>query len=78
MMLHTNLACIFQNGDVKINLELCQNNQRNTELVFYEKRVQKANEVKIETECQFSLAIDQELSDMSNIFKQPHCLGMFN
>lgn len=31
MMLHANLACTFQNGDVKISLELCQNHQRNME-----------------------------------------------
>lgn len=77
-MMHTNLACTFQNGEVKINLKLCQNHQRNMELVFYEKRLQKVKEVKTETGCELSLAVDQESSDRSNIFKQPDCLSMFN
>lgn len=48
------------------------------ELKFYEKRLQNAKKVKVETGCEFSLATDQELSDRSNIFKQPDYLGMFN
>lgn len=48
------------------------------EFIFYEKRLQKAKEVKIGTGCEFSLATDQELSDRLNIFTQPDCLGMFN
>lgn len=48
------------------------------ELVFYEKRLQKVKEVKTETGCELSLAVDQESSDRSNIFKQPDCLSMFN
>lgn len=67
-MMHTNLACTSQNGDVKTNVELSQNYQRNMELVFYEKRLQKAKEVKTETGCELSLATDQESSDRSNIF----------
>lgn len=46
--------------------------------IFYEKRLKEAIEVKTETWCDFSLAADKELSDRSNIFKQPGCLGMFN
>lgn len=46
--------------------------------VFYDKRLRKATELKTERGCDFSLGIDQKLSDRSNIFKQPGCLVVFN
>jgi len=64
---------VSKKGEMKLNLELCQNNQGIMDPVLHERRLKKPTEVKTEAGRDFSSATGPELFHRSNIFKQPGC-----